>query len=106
MKKNRNAFFQESNYQSYNPNMNGIGIPYQSASNYYYQGPVPQNNYNIADNGMDIESRLAKFKDYVKDCMEKSGFKKNASFIRCWWCSSPPMGYKEQFEKSFDSVWK
>lgn len=83
MKKNRNTFFQESSYQSYNPNMANIGgAPYQTASNYYYQGPVPgpvpgpapmnqpinqqmQPNYNIGYNSMqnnnnDIESRLAK----------------------------------------------
>lgn len=79
MKKNRNTFFQESSYQSYNPNMANIGgAPYQTASNYYYQGPVPgpvpmnqqmspqgQSNYNTGYNSMqnntnDIESRLAK----------------------------------------------
>ena len=62
MKKSRNTFFQESNYQSYNPNMNMA--PYQQASNYFYQGPgpspMPQGNYNTMDTGMDIESRLAK----------------------------------------------
>lgn len=63
MKKNRNSFFAESSYQSYNPNMNMNqnmgGAPYQAASNYYYQGPIP-NNYNTGSNGSDIESRLAK----------------------------------------------
>ena len=62
MKKNRNTFFQESSYQSYNPNMNGYnGAPYQTASNYFYQGPVP-NNYNTFNGSSttDIESRLAK----------------------------------------------
>ena len=34
--------------------------PYQSASNYFYQGPMPQGNYNTMDASMDIESRLAK----------------------------------------------
>lgn len=58
MKKNRNSFFQESNYQSYNPNMLGdINSPYQAASNFFYQGPMP-NNYTTGLN--DIESRLAK----------------------------------------------
>ena len=70
MKKNRNTFFQESSYQSYNPNMALGGAPYQTASNYYYQGVVPMNqqmqsNYNTGYNSMqnnnnDIESRIAK----------------------------------------------
>ena len=70
MRKNRNSFFAESNYQAYNPNMNPnmnmggamgatMGAPYQAASNYFYQGPMP-NNYNTQPNGNDIESRLAK----------------------------------------------
>lgn len=61
MKKNRNSFFSESNYQSYNPtpNMNPQMAPYQAASNYFYQGPVP-NNYNTMGMNNDIESRLAK----------------------------------------------
>ena len=69
MKKTRNAFFSESAYQSYTPNMNMNGIPnqnnvpnqmpFQSASNYFYQGPVP-NNYNTSMGGNDIESRFAK----------------------------------------------
>ena len=61
MKKTRNAFFAESSYQSYNPNMNMNmnGAPYQTASNYYYQGPIP-NNYNTNGVGNDIESRIAK----------------------------------------------
>ena len=33
--------------------------PFQSASNYFYQGPI-QPNYNTQPNGNDIESRLAK----------------------------------------------
>ena len=65
MKKTRNTFFQESNYQSYNPNMNMGGAPYQSASNYFYQGPLPQNYYNTMDNGMDIETRLAKIERQI-----------------------------------------
>lgn len=62
MKKTRNTFFQESNFQSYNPNMaipNNPGMPYQQASNYFYAGPMP-NNYNTTGNTNDIESRLAK----------------------------------------------
>ncbi len=66
MKKTRNSFFSESNFQSYNPNMNNMnmgtmpnGMPYQSASNYFYQGPVP-NNYNTQTTSNDIESRFAK----------------------------------------------
>ncbi len=62
MKKNRNSFFSESSYQAYNPNMNNMnmnGGPYQAASNYFYQGPMP-NNYNTNMPGSDIESRLAK----------------------------------------------
>ena len=61
MKKTRNSFFAESSYQAYNPTMNPNPqmAPYQSASNFYYQGPVP-NNYNTMNMNMDIESRLAK----------------------------------------------
>ncbi len=62
MKKNRNSFFAESNFESFNPSMNGI--PYQQASNYYYQGPMP-NNYNINNMGNDIESRLAKIERQI-----------------------------------------
>lgn len=65
MKKNRNTFFQESSYQSYNPNLMGMGAPYQSASNYFYQGaaPIPNAsipNYTTQMPTNDIESRLAK----------------------------------------------
>lgn len=68
MKKTRNSFFAESSYQAYNPNMNmqmplGQGAPYQTASNYFYQGPAPTampTNYNTLSNTNDIESRLAK----------------------------------------------
>ncbi len=68
MKKTRNAFFSESAYQAYNPNINmnvptqnnvPAQMPFQSASNYFYQGPVP-NNYNTSNNVNDIESRFAK----------------------------------------------
>ncbi len=65
MKKTRNSFFSESNFQSYNPNMNMNGTPYQAASNYFYQGPIP-NNYNTMNTNQttlmntDLESRLAK----------------------------------------------
>lgn len=68
MKKTRNAFFSESSFQSYNPNINTMGagmnqmqpqMPFQSGSNYFYQGPMP-NNYNTNMNSNDIESRLAK----------------------------------------------
>jgi len=73
MKKTRNSFFAESSYQAYNPNpnynpnmnMQMQQAPYQTASNYYYQGPFPDpnalpNNYNTLNSGNDIESRLAK----------------------------------------------
>lgn len=66
MKKSRNSFFSESNYQSYNPNMNMGQAPYQTASNYFYQGPAPinmgtmPNNYTTPNTSNDIESRLAK----------------------------------------------
>lgn len=64
MKKTRNSFFAESSYQAYNPNMNmPQPAPYQTASNYFYQGPAPAampNNYNTLNTGNDIESRLAK----------------------------------------------
>ena len=59
MKKTRNSFFAESSYQSYNPNMNMQQEPFQSASNYFYQGPMP-NNYNTHNTGSDLENRLAK----------------------------------------------
>ncbi len=66
MKKTRNAFFAESNYQSYNPNINNQmnGVPYQAASNYFYQGPIP-NNYNTTNMNNDIESRLAKIERQI-----------------------------------------
>ncbi len=69
MKKTRNSFFAESNFQSYNPNMNMMmpnqgGAPYQSASNYFYQGPMP-NNYNTSGVNNDIESRLAKIERQI-----------------------------------------
>ena len=65
MKKTRNSFFSESSFQSYNPNMNMNPAPYQAASNYFYQGPVPnnyntQNGYMVGNSGSDLESRLAK----------------------------------------------
>ena len=67
MKKNRNTFFQESSYQSYNPNMAMAGgAPYQTASNYFYQGN-------------DIESRIAKIErqlnrlDYRISKLENTG---------------------------------
>lgn len=65
MKKTRNSFFSESNFQSYNPNMNMNPAPYQASSNYFYQGPVP-NNYNTMNmpntnmGTSDLESRFAK----------------------------------------------
>ncbi len=64
MKKTRNSFFSESNFQSYNPNMNMNPAPYQAASNYFYQGPIP-NNYNTQNpypvgGNQDLESRFAK----------------------------------------------
>lgn len=72
MKKTRNSFFAESSYQAYNPNMNMQmpgGAPYQTASNYFYQGPVPTNampnNYNTSINNNDIESRLAKIERQI-----------------------------------------
>lgn len=66
MKKTRNSFFSESSYQSYNPtpNINPQMAPYQAASNYFYQGPVP-NNYNTATTNNDIESRLAKIERQI-----------------------------------------
>ncbi len=65
MKKTRNAFFQESNYQSFNPNMNNPA-PYQTASNYFYQGPMPNNyNTNNMSLGSDIESRLSKIERQI-----------------------------------------
>lgn len=62
MKKTRNSFFAESNYQSYKPNMymnDTMGAPYQASSNYFYQGPMP-NNYTNNNITNDIENRLSK----------------------------------------------
>lgn len=81
MKKNRNTFFQESSYQSYNPNMAMLGgAPYQTASNYFYQGNAPlPNNYTTGNNVNDIESRLAKIErqlnrlDYRLSKLENNG---------------------------------
>lgn len=66
MKKTRNSFFSESSYQSYNPtpNMNQQTAPYQASSNYFYQGPMP-NNYNTNTMNNDIESRLAKIERQI-----------------------------------------
>ncbi len=61
MRKSRNSFFSESSFQSYNPNLNMPNgpQPFQTGSNYFYQGPMP-NNYTTQNTGSDIESRLAK----------------------------------------------
>ena len=67
MKKTRNSFFQqESSYQAYNanPNINPQMAPYQTSSNYFYQGPVP-NNYNTMPINNDIESRIAKIERQI-----------------------------------------
>ena len=71
MRKNRNSFFAESSFESYNPNMNMGSVnpsmpnqPYQSASNCFYQGPMP-NNYNTNGMNNDIESRLAKIERQI-----------------------------------------
>lgn len=65
MKKTRNTFFSESNFQSYNPNM--VGMPYQASSNYYYGGDLPQNNYNINNQGIgsDLEARISKIERQI-----------------------------------------
>lgn len=64
MKKNRNTFFQESTYQSYNPMGNPNQVPFESGSNYFYQGPTPYNyNTNMMPN--DIETRLAKMERQI-----------------------------------------
>ena len=68
MKKTRNSFFAESSYQAYNPNINPNfnqnPAPYQASSNYFYQGPIP-NNYNTFGTNNDIESRLAKLERQI-----------------------------------------
>ena len=70
MKKTRNSFFAESNFQSYNPGMMNQmypqmnPAPYQTAGNYFYQGPMP-NNYNTNMTSNDIESRLAKIERQI-----------------------------------------
>ncbi len=64
MKKNRNTFFQESSYQSYNPMI--ANAPYQTASNYFYEGAMPiPNNYNTSMMSNDIESRLSKIERQI-----------------------------------------
>jgi len=73
MKKSRNSFFAESSYQAFTPNMNmqipNQGAPYQTASNYFYQGPIPTNaipnNYNTLNTNNDIESRIAKIERQI-----------------------------------------
>ena len=74
MLKSRNSFFSESNMNSINymnPNPTGMNymtpnIQSQSASNSFYQGPVPMDysyqNQNIYNNGSvnDYDNRLAK----------------------------------------------
>ncbi len=71
MKKTRNSFFAENSFQSYNPvPMNGA--PYQAASNYFYEGPLPNNmpnsmpnNYNTNSGTYDIETRLSKIERQI-----------------------------------------
>ena len=89
MKKTRNTFFQESSYQSYNPNMNmqipNSAVPYQTASNYFYQGPLPINNlpsnYNTLNMNNDIESRLAKIERQINRIDYRLSKLENASNI-------------------------
>jgi len=64
MKKSRNSFFQESNFQSYNTNAFPPMAQSISGANYFYQGPVP-NNYTTNYPGNDIESRLAKIERQI-----------------------------------------
>jgi len=66
MKKTRNSFFAENSFQAYNPtpNFNPQMAPYQASSNYFYQGPVP-NNYNTSIQNNDIESRIAKIERQI-----------------------------------------
>ena len=66
MKKNRNAFFSESNMyaQNYDPNMNMPQMPYQASTAYnsFYAGPNP----NMASGQTnDLESRLAKMERQI-----------------------------------------
>lgn len=62
MKKNRNSFFQEYGYNSYNnnipQNMQNIGFPNQmvSSNSSFYSGPAEQNNNMFYD----IDSRISK----------------------------------------------
>lgn len=74
MKKSRNSFFAESSYQAYNPTVtpNMQPAPFETASNYYYQGPVPipaqsqlPNNYTTQISSNDIENRLAKIERQI-----------------------------------------
>ena len=74
MLKSRNSFFSESNMNSINymnPNQPGMNymtpnIQSQSASNSFYQGPIPMDynyqNQNVYNNGTvnDYDNRLAK----------------------------------------------
>ena len=66
MKKTRNSFFSESSYQSFNPTpyTNQQMAPFEASSNYFYQGPIP-NNYNTLGSNNDIESRLAKIERQI-----------------------------------------
>lgn len=65
MKRNRNSFFTETNIQGgIAPNVPPVGnVGYQAQNSYFYQGQLPQPNYNIQGN--DIESRLAKIERQI-----------------------------------------
>lgn len=74
MKKDRNAFFNESQFtnMSYFPNsnpMNQMPIQSGSAMTNYYNGPIPQNmgygNFNYQTDTSDIETRLNKIERQI-----------------------------------------
>ena len=73
----------------------GNMAPFQQASNYFYQGPLPQSNYNTMDGNMDIESRLAKIERQLNN--DKYGFGKNGvlSFITTYKDSSKKIFYND-----------
>ncbi len=73
MKKDRNAFFQESSYINQNgiPNMNPQFATQSYANQGFYSGlvnnPMPNINYqnNLNDYASDIESRLSKIERQI-----------------------------------------
>ncbi len=85
MKKSRNTFFQESNFQSYDPNIPypnnpSLEAPFKQASNFFYQGPMP-NNYTTNNSYNDMENRLAKIERQLNRMDYRISKLENASNI-------------------------